>query len=184
MKKTLALVLMMGLSVCGCAGANGEGPAQTAAASAAEPAVATAPEPAAAAPAKPGKKGEKKAETRKVSHAAKSEADIRAELEVTGRKLVLQASRTITPSKADKSIRQSGKDYVASYIEIDPSRVSTEMRPGAKAGQYVGFVKYVETFYECRAKSKKDALAATNCQQLRARRMNEMIQYDGKAWRY
>ena len=147
-----------------------------------------APEPAPA-KAAPGKskskaKAEKAAPQKsgKASKGPKSEAEISAELNTVGHKLAAQAARTVMPSKASKEVRKDGKDYVASYVEVDATNLTTELRPGAK-GQYVGFIRYLEKVYECRGASKKEALSAP-CQQVRTRRLNELIRYDGKAWQF
>ena len=144
-----------------------------------EPDNAAAPAPKAKA-AESKKKGKKEAKSSK-SH-AKSESVIREELNAAAARLVSRASRTITPSKSNKSVRQSSKGYVAQYIYIDPANYSTDMRPASKAGQYVGFIRYTEQTYQCHGKTKKEALAAS-CSPVSSRRLNEMIHYDGSQWR-
>ncbi|MBO4369579.1 MAG: translation initiation factor 2 [Desulfovibrio sp.] len=129
------------------------------------------------------KKGKQKTEKQASSKHHKSEATIREELKVAGGNLVSRASRTITPSKSNKSVKQSSNGYVASYVSIDPANYSTEMRPGAQAGHYVGFVRYSEQIYQCAGKTKKEALAAP-CNVVNSRRVNEMIRYDGAKWNY
>lgn len=170
----LALVLCLALSGCGLFGGdsgsadpvmeveqNGDAPQ-------AEPAVADKPETAA--------KPEKKA-----SSNLKGEARIAADLQVTGEQLVGRAARTVMPSKASRSVRKVGKEYVANYIEVDQSNVSTDMRPGSK-GQYVGFIRYSEYEYECRAATRQEALSTNQCERIRTRNLNELIRYDGKKW--
>lgn len=120
-----------------------------------------APEPAPA-PVKdvPGKSKSKtkanaeKASAKKAPRGAKSEAEISAELDRVGHKLALQASRTVMPSKASKEVRKDGKDYVASYVEVDTSNVTTELRPGA-SGQYVGFIRYRKKFMNAAAPARR-----------------------------
>ncbi|MBQ7618423.1 MAG: translation initiation factor 2 [Desulfovibrio sp.] len=129
---------------------------------------------------KHGKKHEKAKQ--RTTHHAKSEATIREELRQAGHRLVSRASRTITPSKANKAVRQSSHGYVAHYIHIDPAHYSTDMRPASKPGQYVGFIRYTEQTYQCHGKTKKEALQAP-CSPASSRRLNEMIHYDGTAWR-
>ena len=164
----LALVLCLALSGCGLFGGdsgsadpvmeveqNGDAPQ-------AEPAVADKPE-------------------KKASSNLKGEARIAADLQVTGEQLVGRAARTVMPSKASRSVRKVGKEYVANYIEVDQSNVSTDMRPGSK-GQYVGFIRYSEYEYECRAATRKEALSTNQCERIRTRNLNELIRYDGKKW--
>lgn len=116
------------------------------------------------------------------ARSAKSEDQIRTELDQVGRKLASQAKRTVTPSKANPQVRKVGKEYVATYTDVDADNVSTELRPG-KGGQYVGFIRYQEHVYECRGSTEKAARSAT-CTQTRTRRLNELIRYDGKSWQF
>ena len=102
---------------------------------------------------------------------------------MVGHRLVAQASRTVMPSKASKEVRQDGKDFVASYVDVDPNEVTTEMHP-SNAGQYVGYVRYQEKMMECRGKSRKEAITTASCQQVKARNINELIRYDGSTWQY
>lgn len=184
----LALLLTFGLTAGGCAWFGGDTSSTEAAITPAQPEEAAEPAPAPVPPAtgkaaaKADKKAAKTADKKPSAKGAKTEAQIAAELETVGRKLVAQAGRTVVPSKAKKDVRQVGKDFVASYVEVDESTISTELRPGA-SGQYVGFVRYKENVYECRGASRQAALTAA-CQQVKARRINELIRYDGSSWQY
>ena len=185
----LALLLTFGLTSGGCAWFGGDSSSTEAAVTPAQPAetAESAPAPEAPAPAKAGKKVDKKAaasaeKKQPVAKGAKTEAQIAAELDSVGHKLVAQAGRTVVPSKSKKDVQQVGKDYVASYVEVDESTITTELRPGA-SGQYVGFVRYKENVYECRGATRQAALTAA-CQQVKARRINELIRYDGKSWQF
>ncbi len=183
----LALLLTFGLTTGGCAWFGGDTSSTEAAITPAQPEEATEPAPASVPPAtgkaaKADKKAAKPADKKPSAKGAKTEAQIAAELETVGRKLVAQAGRTVVPSKAKKDVRQVGKDFIASYVEVDESTISTELRPGA-SGQYVGFVRYKENVYECRGASRQAALTAA-CQQVKARRINELIRYDGSSWQY
>lgn len=113
---------------------------------------------------------------------AKSEAQIKAELDAMGKKLAAQSARTLIPNRAKPEYKQVGKEWVASFIDVDPNQVTTEMRPGSSSGQYVGFIRYQEHFMECRGATKQAALTGS-CTQVRARNLNELIHYDGTAWR-
>ena len=185
----LALLLTFGLTSGGCAWFGGDSSSTEAAVTPAQPVETAEPAPApeAPAPAKAGKKVDKKAaasaeKKQPVAKGAKTEAQIAAELDSVGRKLVAQAGRTVVPSKSKKDVQQVGKDFVASYVEVDESTITTELRPGA-SGQYVGFVRYKENVYECRGTTRQAALTAA-CQQVKARRINELIRYDGKSWQF
>lgn len=186
MRIFLVFILTLGLATSGCAWFNGgdTAEAQTPVAQPQEEVVLTEviAEPAPVS-GKPVPKGKAKAEkTARSARGAKSETEISAELNKVGHKLAAQASRTVMPSVAAKEVRSDGKDFVASYVEVDTSNVTTELRPGAK-GQYVGFIRYQEKIYECRGPSKQAALSAP-CKQVRARRLNELIRYDGNAWQF
>ena len=106
-------------------------------------------------------------------------------LDATGKQLTQKAARTITPNKANKQVKQVGKEYIATYIHIDADAVSTSMTPSTVTkGNYVGRISYSETTYQCKGKTKKEALAATNCTSTGSRRVTEMINFDGKKWNY
>ena len=172
--RVLPVVLMLGLLLGGCAmleenNANGRE-------SAAPVEDAATPEAAAMPAAKKAAPGKKSA------GASKKEAAVRAELDKVGHKLAAQAARTVMPSRSSKQVKQRGKEYVATYVEIDSKNVTTEMRPGT-GGQYVGVVRYQEKIYECRGKNRAAALKA-QCEQVRSRRLSELIRYDGKRWQY
>lgn len=186
MRIFLAFILTLGLATSGCAWFNGAETAEAQTPNAQpqeEVVVAEVVTEAAPAPANPAPKSKAKVEkAARAARGAKSETEISAELNKVGHKLAAQASRTVMPSVAAKEVRKDGKDFVASYVEVDTSNVTTELRPGAK-GQYVGFIRYQEKIYECRGPSKQAALSAP-CKQVRARRLNELIRYDGKAWQF
>lgn len=172
----LALALCLGMSGCGLFGGD---------AADSDPAIAVehegeAPkaEPAVEQPAPAPAKKEGKS-----SASLKGEARIKADLDVTGKQLVARAARTVMPSKASRSVRKDGKDYVATYVEVDQNNVTTELRPGSK-GQYVGFIRYSEYEYECRAATRKEALSTNQCERIRTRNLNELIRYDGKKWQF
>ena len=198
MNKAMILCLTLGLMLAGCG--------------ASETTVTEQPEPATAASAAPAAKQDAKQATQgKATKAAKTDAKSASKqakatvcthphgkevqlkngqkicclLDDTGRQLTQKASRTITPNKNNKQVKQVGKEYVASYIHIDADAVSTSMTPSTVTkGNYVGRIQYVETTYQCKGKTKKEALAATNCTQAGSRRVTEMINFDGKKWQY
>lgn len=180
----LCLALMSG----GCAWFGGSSDDASAAPTATsmseeETALEKTPEPAVTAPEKKSKKDAKAKKSEKAAkHSKKSEAQIAAELDAVGRRLATQASRTIVPSKTSKKVAQHGKEYVATYIDVDPAQASMELRPGAKG--YVGIIRYQEKTMECRGATKQAALAGTNCKQVKTKGVKELIHYDGNAWQY
>ncbi|MBQ9451848.1 MAG: translation initiation factor 2 [Desulfovibrio sp.] len=190
MRIVLALALTLGMFSSGCAlfgGSDDEAP--QAAQQPTEQMSAEAPAPAMEAEhaTKTDKKKEK-AHSRKTEKASskgkKSEAEIAAELDRVGHKLVAQASRTIMPSKTSKKVTHRGKDYVATYVEVDTTHVHTSMRPSSVKGNYVGIITYTEKIMECHGPSQKAALAETHCHHASTRHMKELISYDGKNWQY
>lgn len=126
------------------------------------------------------KKASKKASASKSKKGAKSEEQIKKELDAMGNKLVAQSARTLLPNKANKEVKKRGSEWVATYIHVDTNNVRTELRPGAN-GQYVGFIRYQEEIMECKGATKQAALSAP-CNKVASRRMNELIRYDGHAW--
>ena len=192
MRKILALILTMGLATGGCAWFGGSSSEEVKPAQPQEQTAAPEPAPAPEAPAKDAKgkgktktKAEKPAEVKPVASkkVVKTEAQVAAELTMVGNKLAAQAARTVMPSKASREVRQDSKGFVASYIDVDASSVTTELRPGA-SGQYVGFIRYQEKVMECRGKTRQEAIGSASCQQVKARNLNELIRYDGSSWQY
>ena len=109
---------------------------------------------------------------------------VKQKLDATAKKLVSNAAKNVTPSVKNKAVTKQGNEYVASYTMVDESAVSTEVRPSSgKAGTYIGIIRYPEYRYECRGKTKVQALAAP-CNKVRTRHMKELISYDGKKWTY
>lgn len=128
----------------------------------------------------PSSSSSTKAVASKTKKGAKSEAQIKQELDAMGQKLVNQSARTLLPNKANKEVSKKGSEWVATYFNVDTNNVRTELRPGAN-GQYVGFIRYQEEIMECRGATKQAALSAP-CKKVGARRLNELIRYDGNAW--
>lgn len=185
MRFPMALLLMAGLLLGGCGMFGGD--SASADIPQAQEEVAAEAAPAAAPVAEKSAKGSKSAKSSKKADkqtsTPKTEAEIKAALDATGRKLAGQAARTVMPSKASKDVKKIGGEYVAFYVGIDVDSVTTEMRPSTSKGKYIGLVHYQEGLYECRGASKKAALSAT-CQRMGARNVTEMIQFNGKAWQY
>ena len=192
MRKILALILAMGLASGGCAWFGGSSSEEVKPAQPQEQTAAPEPAPAPEAPAKDVKgkgktktKAEKPAEVKPAASkkVVKTEAQIAAELTMVGNKLAAQAARTVMPSKASREVRQDSKGFVSSYVEVDASNVTTELRPST-TGQYVGFIRYQEKVMECRGKTKQEAITTASCEQVKARNLNELIRYDGSVWQY
>lgn len=195
MRLLLAITAIVGL-MSGCAWSSSSETTQTTPASVpAETVEETAPdpEPVKAAPAKTTKTSSKTAASKTAASktaasktaakGARSEAQIKAELDQTAQKLVNQSSRTLLPNKAHKEVRQTGGQWVATYNEVNTKNFSTEMKPGSTPGMYVGIIQYTENIFECRGATRQAALSAP-CEQARSRRMRELISYDGKKWNY
>lgn len=128
--------------------------------------------PAKAAPAKASSKGKKKAE--------ESIESVKLKLDDAGRKLVVKAAATVTPSIDKKAVSPDGNGFVARYTLVDTSEVVTEVIPATgSGGKFIGSIKYRENMFECRGATKEAALAAP-CEKVKSRRMNELIRYDTK----
>lgn len=135
------------------------------------PIVKSAPAKAAPAKAAPAKKGKKSEESEEV---------IKSKLDTMGKQLVVKAAATVSPSLSKKAVTPEDGGYVARYTEIDTSEVVTELiQSTGTGGKYIGSIKYRENHYECRGKTQEEALKAT-CDRTKARRMNELVRYDGK----
>ncbi len=114
---------------------------------------------------------------------AESMEVVQQKLDAVGRKLVRDAAANVTPSIKNKNVVKSKDGYVAKYVAVDTNSLVTEVRPSTSPGsQYIGCIKYVENIYECRGKTRSEALKAP-CSVVKSRRMNELIRYEGK-WTY
>ncbi|MDR2054683.1 MAG: translation initiation factor 2 [Desulfovibrio sp.] len=175
-------LLSLSLLTAGCAASD-----ERAAGGEPQPAVAATPDPEPA-PQPVGARGKKPAGARENKSGSsakgrKSEDQIRNELNDVARRLTGQAARTVRPSKSSKEVKRAKEEHVASYVEVDTVDVTTELRPAAAPGQYVGIIRYTERLYECRGANQKAALAAP-CREVGKSGRTEMIMFDGKAWRY
>lgn len=177
------LVFACALALTGCAWFGWGEDAETAAPAAPETAEAQAatPEPLAEAPAVQVQQKQPAKKAAKPAKGAKSEAQIKTELDAMGRKLAAQSGRTLVPNRANPQYKQAGGQWIASFIAVDPQSVTTEMRPGTNSGQYVGIIRYQEKFMECTGATKQAALNGT-CKQVKGRNLSELIHYDGRAW--
>lgn len=180
MRRIFAIVAVLALMSSGCAWlgfGDDESSSETTTTAQAEP----LQEEAAPAPeVKAESKGKKTSSGSKSKKAAKSEEQIKKELDAMGQKLVNQSARTLLPNQAHKEVAKKGSEWVATYFHVDTNNVRTELRPGAN-GQYVGFIRYQEEIMECRGATKQAALSAP-CKKVGSRRLNELIRYDGNAW--
>lgn len=196
MRKFIPLCVAFGLTLSGCGLFGGNDAAST---TEEQVMPVTAPAESKAAPAsnaaktssKSAAKASTKAAVTKCEHPYGKEADVKngkrvcCQLEDTGKTLATKAARTISPNKNNKHVKAVGKEYVATYIDINVEEVSTSMTPSTVTkGNFVGMVRYTETTYHCKGKTKKEALTATNCTSTSSRRVNEMINFDGKKWSY
>ena len=120
------------------------------------------------------------AQKKSAAKAEESLETVRTKLDDVGKKLVQNASKTVTPNVNAKAVTNEGGAFVARYVEIDGTNLSTEVRESTGAGgKYVGVIRYMENHFECRANTKADALKAP-CNMVRSRRLTELIRYDGK----
>lgn len=114
---------------------------------------------------------------------AESMEVVQQKLDAVGRKLVRDAAVNVTPGINNKDVVKDKDGYVAKYVAVDTNSLVTEVRPSTGPGsQYIGCIKYVENIYECRGKTRNEALKAP-CSVAKSRRMNELIRYEGK-WTY
>lgn len=179
MHKIFAIIASLALMCTGCAWlgfGDDESSSTTSTTVQAEP----LQEEAAPAPEVKAESKKATAKSSKSKKGAKSEEQIKKELDAMGQKLVNQSARTLLPNQAHKEVAKKGSEWVATYFNVDTNNVRTELRPGAN-GQYVGFIRYQEEIMECRGATKQAALSAP-CKKVGSRRLNELIRYDGNAW--
>lgn len=186
MKKTLIVSLLLSLCASGCSLFGGQeepAPAEPVAESPAvqEPAAAPAQEqlPVAAQQKSMKKSGssQKKAGKQRGKMPAVSQEQAAAELQPVARSLVGHAASCVVPNEHKREIVKEGKEYVARYLCIDTASMTTEVRPSTHSGsQYVGFIRYIEDQYECRGKTRQEAMQGQG-KKIRSRRINEMICY-------
>lgn len=177
MRKLIVFVAMLGLLGSGCAWL-GMGDDDSVTTTQSEELQETQSEPAPEAKAEVKKTTQKS--TKKAKKGAKTEAQIKEALDKKGHQLVAQSSRTLLPNINHKQVKKSGSGWVATYMHVDTSHVTTEMKPGTK-GNYIGYIRYQEHIMECHGKTKEAALKAP-CEQAGTRRMTELIRYDGNEW--
>lgn len=119
------------------------------------------------------------------STAPEGKNQVQAKLDQTGMKLASMANRTVAPNKKKPTVTKRGKEYVASYVEVDLQSVRTTMRPGQSSRvPYVGIIEYMENGYECRGTTRAAAKSLKDCKPTKSRRVQELISYDGKKWQY
>lgn len=184
MKKILVVSLLLSLCASGCSLFGGQeepAPAKPVAESPAAPesVAAPAPEqsPVAAQSMKKSGASQKKAGKKRGKMPAVSQEQAAAELQPVARSLVGHAASSVVPNERKREIVKEGKEYVARYLCIDPASMTTEVRPSTHSGsQYVGFIRYIEDQYECRGKTRQEAMQGQG-KKVRSRRINEMICY-------
>lgn len=184
--KNMLVVSLLSLSLCagGCSWFGGEEEAASAApvaeAPAAQESVAvTAPETPAVAAQPQTKQDKTKASknTKKRGGQKVSQEQAAAELQSVARSLVGHAAASVIPSEHKREVVKEGTEYVARYLHIDTGSMTTEVRPSTHSGsQYVGFIRYIEEQYECRGKTRQEALLGQG-KKVKSRRINEMICY-------
>lgn len=179
MRGLLMAALAFGLMSGGCAwlGFGDDGSAETSTSS--DVIEQEAIEETAPATAEKTTKTSSKSSTKTVK-GKKSEAQIKAELDAMAKKLVAQSARTLLPNQANKEVKKTASGWIATYMHVDTEHVTTELRPGTN-GTYVGFIRYQEERMQCEGKTKEAALKAP-CRKVGARRLNELIRYDGRQW--
>lgn len=116
---------------------------------------------------------------------AEAKSDVQVKLDETAKKLAAMAGRTVVPNKSKPKVARMGKQYVATYVDVDLESVRTTMRPGQSAKvPYVGIVEYLENTYECTGATRAEAQSLKNCTASKSRQVKELISYDGKKWQY
>ncbi len=115
-----------------------------------------------------------------IAHA--SEARVKAQLDAVATQLVNHAAQNVLPKPSQKAVSQEGGAYVARYIAIDTTNVSTQLHKG-QGQDYVGMVKYNELHFICKGASKAEALQAP-CSRERTRKMTEILAYTKGKWLY
>ena len=132
------------------------------------------------------KSGAVKAEAAaKAKASGKENSAVKADLDKTARDLVSRAGRTVVPNKAKPTIRKQGKQYVATYVDVDMNSIHTGMRAGqTKSTPYIGIIEYIENTYECKGATRAAARAYTDCRAVKTRNMKELIRHDGKKWQF
>ena len=115
----------------------------------------------------------------------KQSSAVKAALDKTAQDLVSRASRTVVTNKAKPTVRKQGKQYVATYVDVDMNSIHTGMRAGqTKTTPYIGIIEYIENTYECKGATSAAARAYTDCQAVKTRNMKELIRYDGRKWQF
>ena len=111
-----------------------------------------------------------------------SEEKVRAELDAFLVSYTSKTNKSMNGSRANPMVTSRKGMYVAHFTEIDPASVHADMRKSkSKHFDYVASMYYVETTYECIAKTKKAALKGP-FKVIRVRNLTELPRYYKGKW--
>lgn len=114
---------------------------------------------------------------------AETTLEVKAKLDAFARAHINKCNATLVPCRTAMSVKKEKGRYVARYLEVDPSTLTTEIYEGKKPGSYLGHIVYLEKTYECVGKTK-GAAESGPFKAVKARRVRELTSYDKGAWRY
>ncbi len=130
---------------------------------------------------KPASSGQSTAK-KSSSKGAASEEKIRAELDKFLVQYTNHANKSMNGSRAKPKVIKRRGLFVAQFTEIDPASVHADMRKSkSKHFDYVASMHYIETSYECAAKTQKAALKGP-FKVTRVRNLTELPRYYKGKW--
>lgn len=108
--------------------------------------------------------------------------DVKAKLDSFAEDYVLRINTTIKPNRNHVSVKKTGRQYIASFREVDLDTMVTEIYPSKAPGcSYVGHIIYLEKEYESIGKTR-NAAQKGEFKQMRARRIRELFRYNNGKW--
>lgn len=110
--------------------------------------------------------------------------EVKAKLDAFAQTHVARANSTLQENRQHMKVSKAGKGYIARFLEIDTTTMTTEIYPGKGPGcEYVGHIVYLEKVYESTGKTVAEAKSG-EFKSPKARRIREITRYDGKKWIY
>lgn len=124
--------------------------------------------------------GPAEAKSTKQPAAEETTLEVKAKLDAFAKDYINRANMTLKPNRVNMDVSKQQGKFVARYLEVDPTTLTTEIYPSKAPGcAYVGHIVYLEKVYECTGDSKVTA-SKGDFKQIKARRIRELTRYDKK----
>lgn len=111
---------------------------------------------------------------------------VHQKLDAFAQKCVANMNRQVLPSKSKKEVvKNSDGTFTCRYIEVDPASVTTSYKKpeSSTAITYVGYLRYNEVEYVCKAPTKQAAMDGP-FKAAKQSGMTELVKYVKTDWSY